>query len=92
MDVTVNELSTNSFEFSGKVIIEGGTIIRITELPPDLTLEKFKSRLNAMEDEGLINTYIDRSTKTIDIEVRFKRGTIDNWNNTDAINFFKLKN
>jgi DNA gyrase/topoisomerase IV subunit A len=44
-----------------------------------------------MEDEDLIQTYIDRSTKDIRIEVRFKRGTINGWTEDKAIEFFKLK-
>jgi len=44
-----------------------------------------------MEDEGSINTYIDRSTKTIDVEIRFKRGAIEGWDEDRFINFLKLK-
>lgn len=66
----------NSYEFMGKVQIESDTVVRITELPPDLSLERFKARLNQMEDEDQIHSYTDRSTKTINIEVRFKRGVI----------------
>jgi DNA gyrase/topoisomerase IV subunit A len=91
LNVGVKELAQNSYEFSGKVEIEGSTVIRVTELPPDLTLEKFKIRLNTMEEEGAINTYIDRSTKFINVEVRFKRGTIDGWTPEKAIDFLKLK-
>ena len=80
----------NSWEFTGKVRIDGSTIW-IEELPPDITLEKFKARLNQMEDEDKISTYVDRSTKTIKIEVRFKRGTITDWDENKAIDFFKLK-
>ena len=91
LDVGVRELSPNSFEFTGKVSIEGSTVIRVTELPPDLTLEKFKVRLNTMEEEGLINTYIDRSTKFINVEVRFKRGIIEGWTEEKAVDFLKLR-
>lgn len=80
----------NAWEFTGKVRLDGSTIW-IEELPPSLTLEKFKARLNQMEDDGHINTYIDRSTKEIKIEVRFKRGTINNWTEDKAIEYFKLK-
>lgn len=91
LNVSVKPLSVNSFEFSGRAVVESSTTIRVTELPPDLSLEKFKIRLNTMEDEGLINTYIDRSTKTIDVEIRFKRGSIEGWTEQQAIDFLKLK-
>jgi DNA gyrase/topoisomerase IV subunit A len=63
----------------------------IEELPPDLSLEKFKARLNTMEEEDKIQTYIDRSTKEIRIEIRFKRGTINDWTEDTAIDYFKLR-
>ena len=91
LNVDVKELSENSYEFSGKVKIESSTVVRVTELPPDLSLENFKSRLNSMEDDGSINTYVDRSTKFIDVEIRFKRGTIDCWTEQNAIDFLRLK-
>ena len=92
LNVSVTELAPNSYEFAGRVEIESNTVVRVTELPPDLSLEKFKARLNQMEDEGTINTYVDRSTKNINVEVRFKRGTVDNWGEAEFINFLKLKN
>jgi DNA gyrase/topoisomerase IV subunit A len=84
LKTNVRSLGDNQFEFTGKVIIDGSSVI-VTELPPDLSLEKFKARLNKMEDEEQIQTYIDRSTKEIHIEVRFKRGSINDWTETHAI-------
>ena len=84
------DLGGNGWEFTGRVRLDGSTVW-VEELPPDLTLEKFKARLNKMEDDDQIQTYIDRSTKDIKIEVRFKRGTITGWTEEKAIEFFKLK-
>lgn len=86
----VRGLGDNQFEFLGKVKIDGSSVI-VTELPPDLSLEKFKARLNKMEDDEQIQTYVDRSTKEIHVEVRFKRGTINDWTEAQAIDFLKLK-
>ena len=92
LDCTVsqNPTNVNSWLFTGKVRFDGNTIW-IEELPPDLSLEKFKARLNQMEEDELIQTYIDRSTKDIKIEVKFKRGTIAEWTEEKAIDFFKLR-
>jgi len=90
LQTTVRGLGDNAYEFTGKVEIDGSSVI-VTELPPDLSLEKFKARLNKMEDEEQIQTYIDRSTKDIKVEVRFKRGTINGWTPEKAIEFLKLK-
>lgn len=90
-DVNVKHLEENSWEFTGKLSILDSSTIKVTELPPDLTLEKFKERLNSFEDEGKINTYTDRSTAVIDITIKMPRGSIRGWNESRAIEFFKLK-
>lgn len=90
-NVDVKHLEGNSWEFAGKVSIVDTSTVRVTELPPELTLEKFKERLNAMEDEAKINTYIDRSTDAIDITVKFARGAIKGWTEERIIDFLKLK-
>ena len=90
LDCNVRNITGNAWEFTGRARIDGSTVW-IEELPPNLSLEKFKERLNAMEDEDKIQTYVDRSTKTIKIEIRFKRGTIVDWTEETAIDFFKLR-
>lgn len=90
LDCNVRNIAGNAWEFTGRARIDGSTVW-IEELPPNLSLEKFKERLNAMEDEDKIQTYVDRSTKTIKIEIRFKRGTIVDWTEDTAIDFFKLR-
>jgi DNA gyrase/topoisomerase IV subunit A len=90
LDVGINEIAPQSYEFSGKATITGGNSITVTELPPDLSLEKFRARLNVLEDSGKIVTYVDRSTKTINVEVRVRRGELEGWTDVDAVKFLKL--
>lgn len=88
-DITHDQDS--SWFISGKVeIIDTSTAV-VTELPPDLTLEKFKERLNNFEEQGKINSYTDNSTKTINIKVKFLRGSLKDTTTNDLIDFFKLK-
>lgn len=91
MRVVTRSLGDNAYEFVGSVELEGDNLVRVTELPPDLSLERFKARLNQMEDEDQIHSYVDRSTKIINVEVRFKRGVITGWQEADAIAFLKLR-
>ena len=92
LQTTVNAVGDNAYEFLGKVQIESDTVVRITELPPDMSLEKFKARLNTMEDDDQIHSYTDRSTKLINIEVRFKRGVISGKPaSTEMVNGKKVK-
>ena len=90
-DINVSHLEGNSWEMSGRVEMVDTSTLRVTELPPDLTLSKFKERLNTMEDDSKINGYVDRSTKTIDITIKMQRGTIAGWDEVKAIEFLKLK-
>lgn len=90
-NVGVSHLEDNSWEFTGKLEIVDTSTVRITELPPELTLEKFKERLNTYEDENKISTYTDRSTDTIDITIKMARGSVKGWSPNRAIEYFKLK-
>jgi DNA gyrase/topoisomerase IV subunit A len=89
--IKVDHLEGNSWEMSGRASILDTSTIHVTELPPDLTLGKFKERLNTLEDDGKINSYIDASTKTIDITIKMARGSVAGWNEAKAIDFLKLK-
>lgn len=91
LDIDVKELEDGSWEFSGKVDIIDATSVRVTELPPDLSLEKFRDRLDALEEENKIIAYDDNSTKVIDIIVRFKRGDLKSHTPTTLVDFFKLR-
>lgn len=91
LDVDVEHLGGNSWVFIGKVELIDRSKLKVKELPPDLTLDKFKNRLVQMEEDGKIRDFIDRSTNKIDIEIKFKRGTIKGWTEDDAIKFFKLQ-
>lgn len=90
-DVGVKHLEENSWEFTGKVEIVDTSTVKVTELPPELTLEKFKERLNTYEDENRISTYTDRSTDTINITIKLARGAAKGWNEARAIDYFKLR-
>lgn len=91
LQTTVKHVEGNSWEFQGKVEIVDHNTVRIVELPPDLGLEKFRDRLDSMQEEGKIVDYDDNSTKIIDLEVKLKRGTTKDWTEDYAIEFFKLK-
>lgn len=80
----------NSWEFKGKVEKVDASTVKVIELPPDLTLDKFKTRLVQYEEDGKIRDWVDRSTKEINIEIKFKRGAIRTWSDEKIINFFKI--
>lgn len=91
LDISVKNIGPNMWEFSGKVEIVDTSTLRVVELPPELSIENFRKRLNKLEEDDLIQGYIDRSTEAIDITVKFRRGAIKGWKTQSAIDFFKLR-
>lgn len=89
--VGVKHLEDNTWEFTGALEKLDSSTVKVTELPPDLTLEKFKDRLNTLEDEGKINGYTDRSTKVIDVTIKFARGFIKSMSERAIMDYLKLK-
>jgi DNA gyrase/topoisomerase IV subunit A len=90
-NIGVNHIENNTWEFTGKVDIVDSSTLLVTELPPDLSLSKFKERLNGMEDDGKINYYTDSSTKDIKVLIKMPRGAVAGWTVEKAIDFLKLK-
>lgn len=91
LNVSVEHLTDNVWQFSGRVEIQDTSTIVITELPPGTNLEAMKKRLNSFEEDGKIQTYTDKSTDKINVIVKFKRGEVKSWSEEDAITFFKLR-
>lgn len=87
----VVHLEDNSWEFSGKADTDGASSIIVTELTPDMSLEKFKDRLNKMEDAEQIIGYTDNSTDTINVVIKTKRGVVKGWSEQKCIDFLKLR-
>ena len=88
-----SEDSPNAWEFSGRIEAVDHATVKITELPPGLDFEKFKDRLDKMEEEGKIVSYDDNSTNVIDITVKFKKGHFNKYPfvEKEMLDFLKLK-
>lgn len=93
LDLDVENLEGNTWQFTGKVEIVDTSTCKIVELPPSMTLEKLKKRLDELEETDTIKDWIDRSTDFIDVTVTFKRGTLKDYKNNDTslIDLFKLR-
>lgn len=90
-NVTVTNIENNSWEICGLVDIVDHQTVRVLELPPDLSVEKFKDRLNEFEDSDKIKDYTDKSTDHISITIQFKRGELKGWSKDQVLDFLKLK-
>lgn len=90
-DVDVRHVAGNQWEFSGKAEIEDTSTIRVRELPPGLSVVAFRQRLIEMEENETIMSFTDRSTESIDITIKMKRGSVKDWKPEKALTFFKLR-
>lgn len=54
---------TDQVVITGKLEVVNSTTIRVTELPIGTYLDQYKAHLHALEDEGVIKDYEDRSTE-----------------------------
>jgi DNA gyrase/topoisomerase IV subunit A len=90
-NIKVKQIGMNQYEFTGALTIEDTSNLRVTELPPGLSLENFRKRLIQMEEMEHIVTFTDRSTEVIDISIKFKRGELKGWTVDKALEYLKLK-
>lgn len=90
-NISVTQTGTNQWEFTGRAKIIDTSTVQITELPPGLPIESFRRRLIELEDAEEIQNFTDRSTETINITIKMKRGSLADWTAQQAIDFFKLR-
>jgi DNA topoisomerase-2 len=75
--VTKNEGETSSFQIRGKFEVVNTTTVKITELPPSMTYQKYEAHLNSLQDKGYIQQYDDVSTKKeFTINIKFQRAEL----------------
>lgn len=91
LDIKGKNIEGNSWEFIGKFIRKDTSTLVITALPPDLSLEKFKERLDTLEENDVINDYTDNSSENIEIEIKLKRGSLVKITDEQIIEMFKLR-
>jgi DNA gyrase/topoisomerase IV subunit A len=84
------KLENNKWQFKGVVKKIDNSNCIIEELPPWMTLDKLTKTLNQLIEQDKIVDYQNASTKTISIEVKFKRNQIADWDEEKLISFFKL--
>ena len=90
-DVIVSRINENTWEFYGKFERLDNSRIIVTSLPPDMPLEKFKEKLDQLEDEEKIQEYTDESSENIKVIIKFKRGSLQNLKDKEIYDLLKLK-
>jgi DNA topoisomerase-2 len=67
------------------------TTLRITELPPSITYEKYEIHLEKLVEDKIIFSYEDNCKDDINYTIKFKRGDLESLSNEDIIKVLKLE-
>jgi len=79
------------WEIFGKFERVNTTTVRITELPPSVTYEKYEMYLDELVDNKEIVSYEDNCRDNIDYVIKFTRSVLSDMNDTSLIKLLKLK-
>lgn len=69
---------TNQYVMRGEYQMVNTTTIKVTELPPSMTFQKYEVHLNYLLDRGVINSYDDNSSSSVDYILKFPRAVLNN--------------
>lgn len=75
----------------GKLNILNTTHVKVSELPPSMTFEKWELLLDDLIDKKSIVSYEDRSGESIDYIIRFEKETLAKLGETGLIKLLKLE-
>ena len=90
-DFDITEESPNRYIVKGRAKVKNTSTVIVTELLPEMTLEAYRDKLAALESEGKITGFTDRSKKTIDIEVKFQRAVLSRLKGDKLLEYLKLR-
>jgi DNA gyrase/topoisomerase IV subunit A len=91
VSVIRDHVDRSKYIIRGQAEKKNTTTVLVTELPSELSLEQFRERLVSMEDDGVISSFIDRSTENINVEIKMPRATLAKLTDKGIIEFFKIR-
>lgn len=77
--------SDNSWIFKGICQIANTSTVKITELPPGITYEKYDSHLNDLEDRKIITGYDNNCKSDINYTLKFNRAQLSDLQKKDRL-------
>lgn len=78
------------FYFKGEYEQLDATTIKITQLPYGATHEKIVSKIDDLNEKGIVIDYTDNSRDTIDIVIKFKKGVLRELSEEDILKMLGL--
>lgn len=77
----------NTWKISGVYKVVNSTTVKVTEIPPSFTYEKYEEWLNSLVDKKILVNYEDNSSDKIEYVLKFQRAVL-----ADYISKSKLDN
>jgi DNA topoisomerase II len=75
----------------GRLKIANTTSVKVTELPPSMTFEKYENILDALVDNKAIVSYEDNCKDSIDYTIKFTRESLSQYTEDKLIKLLKLE-
>jgi DNA topoisomerase-2 len=75
----------------GKLEISNTTTVKISELPPSMTFEKYESILDALVESKVIVSYEDNCKDSVDYTIKFTRENLSQLNEEKLFKILKLE-
>ena len=75
----------------GRLNIQNTTTVKITELPPSMTFEKYENILDDLIEKKVIVSYDDNCKDNIDYTIRFTRDVLSKYDEEKLIKLLKLE-
>jgi DNA topoisomerase-2 len=67
-----------TWKISGSCKVLNTTTVKVTEIPPHFTYEKYEELLNRLVDKKVIQSYEDNSSENIEYVLKFQRSILKN--------------
>lgn len=90
-DYIQDENNPKKWIIRGKFQITNTTTVKISELPPSMTFEKYESILDSLVDNKTIVSYDDNSKDNIDYTIKFTRESLSNLDEEKLMKLLKLE-
>lgn len=69
----------NTWKISGSYQVLNSTTVKVTEIPPSFTYEKYEEWLNSLAEKKIIVDYEDNSSDKIEYIIKFQRSTLKDY-------------
>lgn len=69
----------NTWKISGSYQVVNSTTVKVTEIPPSFTYEKYEEWLNSLVDKKIIVDYEDNSSDKIEYILKFQRAILKDY-------------